>query len=248
MIFAAILVIFFDEYGEKDFGVARISCVIFDLDGTLTRTNTLIFASFNHVAQRFLGTTLSHEQIISLFGPPELGGLKNLLGNGRAEAAMEELCSYYRAHHNEMACLHEGIPDALSLLKQRNVRRALFTGKGVRTTHITLEAFGLLPWFDLVVTGDDVVRHKPHGEGITRILHHFALRPGEVLMVGDSLADLSASREAGVGIAAALWDSYDSERVLAAGPDVVFPSVRAMLEWFKLHIGTNGLSDEHATR
>ena len=71
---------------------ADISCVIFDMDGTLTRTNQLIFASFNHVAEKYLGIRLSPEEIIALFGPPEEGGLSRLLGSAHAPDAMDELC------------------------------------------------------------------------------------------------------------------------------------------------------------
>jgi len=45
--------------------------IIFDIDGTLTSTNELIFASFNHVATKYLNKKLTNEEIISLFGPPE---------------------------------------------------------------------------------------------------------------------------------------------------------------------------------
>jgi len=45
--------------------------IIFDIDGTLTSTNELIFASFNHVASKYLNKKLTNEEIISLFGPPE---------------------------------------------------------------------------------------------------------------------------------------------------------------------------------
>ena len=54
--------------------------VIFDLDGTLARTNDLIFASFNHVSEKYLQKKLSPGEIIALFGPPEDGGLRRLLG------------------------------------------------------------------------------------------------------------------------------------------------------------------------
>ncbi|MEN8191510.1 MAG: HAD hydrolase-like protein, partial [Bacteroidota bacterium] len=29
--------------------------IIFDIDGTLTATNELIFATFNHIAEKYLG-------------------------------------------------------------------------------------------------------------------------------------------------------------------------------------------------
>jgi HAD superfamily hydrolase (TIGR01549 family) len=239
LIFAAFLVIFFWLFTcDKDAEVVRFSCVIFDLDGTLTQTNPLIFASFNHVAQRYLGRTYSPQEIISWFGPTEDVALAQLLGEQTAAEAMDELCRFYSTHHNEMARLHERVIDVLELLQQRNIRLSLFTGKGERTTRITLEAFGLSRFFDIVVTGDDVVHHKPAPEGIQQIMHRCGAGPEEVLMVGDSLADLQASRSAGVPIAAALWDSYDRTRVLAAQPDVVFHSAEEMLDWFHRH--TNG--------
>jgi phosphoglycolate phosphatase-like HAD superfamily hydrolase len=63
----------------------------------------------------------------------------------------------------------------------------------------------------------------------------FSLAPEQVLMVGDSMSDLLASRDAGVRCAAVVWDSYDKQRVLAASADLVFESVIELLEWFRFH-------------
>ena len=214
----------------------RLACVIFDLDGTLTQTNELIYASFNHIARKYLGKTLTQQEIIGLFGPPEEGGLRSLVGEERAAAALDDLCEYYQTNHNALASLHHGIEDVLRYLKSRGVRIALFTGKGKRTTDITLREFRIDHYFDLVVSGSDVVHHKPHHEGIDRVLQTFSLRPSEVLMVGDALSDLKASRGAGVWMASVVWDSYDRERVMQAGSDYLFTEVKEMYAWFRQHI------------
>jgi pyrophosphatase PpaX len=213
-----------------------LACVIFDMDGTLTRTNQLIFASFNHVAEKYLGTRLEHRDIISLFGPPEEGGLATLLGGDRVPEAMDDLCRFYEEHHHEMAGAHAGIPELLHFLKGRGIILGLFTGKGNRTTAITLQALGLKHVFDLVVSGSDVVRHKPDPEGITKVLERFNLPAGRALMVGDAVSDIRASHSAGVRAAAVLWDSLDRERVLNAGPDLVFHTVREMDAWFRISL------------
>jgi HAD superfamily hydrolase (TIGR01549 family) len=215
--------------------VTRFSCVIFDMDGTLTRTNALIFASFNHITQKYLGKTFTPKEIIGFFGPPEEGAIAKLIGAERLDEAMDELCMYYREHHSAMAELHAGISSVLNLLKDRGTRLAVFTGKGSRTANITLEEFGIAGFFDCIVSGNDVVNHKPHHEGIQKILDKYSLAPEEVLMVGDSMSDINASRGAGVKVAAVLWDSYDKERVLAAQADFVFHRVDEMHEWFRLH-------------
>lgn len=211
----------------------RWSCVIFDMDGTLTRTNQLIFESFNHVARRYAGTTLTPAEIISLFGPPEEGGLARVVGRHRVASAMDDLCAYYRANHRRLAQMHGGIDRVLAYLRSRGVLLALFTGKGRRTTAITLDEFGLTGSFDLVVSGTDVENHKPHPEGIARILRGLRVPPSETLMVGDTLADVRAARGAGVAMAAVLWDSFDRERVLGARPEYVFHAVKELEAWFR---------------
>jgi pyrophosphatase PpaX len=214
----------------------RIACVIFDMDGTLTRTNELIFESFNHVAEKYTGKRLSPEEIIALFGPPEEGGLIKVVGAEAAGDAMDELCTYYQCHHSRLASLHPGIDEALQYLKSQGVLIAVFTGKGRRTAEITLEELNIARYFDLVISGSDVVNHKPHHEGITKVIERFSLAPDEVLMVGDALGDVKASRAAGVKVAAVVWDSYDKDRVLQAKADYVFHTVSEMHEWFEKHI------------
>jgi HAD superfamily hydrolase (TIGR01509 family) len=215
---------------------SRFSCFIFDMDGTLTRTNELIFASFNHVAQKYLGKVFTPPEIIALFGPPEEGALRKIFGSDRVPTVMDELCEFYRLHHNALASLHPGVDEILCYLKAHGVKLALFTGKGTRTATITLEAFHLSQFFDLVVSGNDVANHKPHPEGILKVLETFHVRPEEVLMVGDSLTDIKASRAAGVRVASVLWDSYDRERVLQAKAEFVFHTVDEMLAWCRTNI------------
>jgi phosphoglycolate phosphatase-like HAD superfamily hydrolase len=47
---------------------------------------------------------------------------------------------------------------------------------------------------------------------------------------------VTASRAAGVKVAAVLWDTYDRERTLAAKADYVFHQVRELSDWFRSHI------------
>jgi pyrophosphatase PpaX len=210
-----------------------VSCAIFDVDGTLTRTNELIFASFNHVAKKYSGRTYAPAEIVAMFGPPEEGAVISMVGESKLNEAMEDLCRFYRENHGKMAALHEGIEVALQMFREMDVPLAVFTGKGRRTTAITLEALGISEYFDLIVSGSDVVHHKPHPEGIKRVLDHFRVPENEVIMVGDALADIAASRAAGVTSVAVLWDSYDRERVAAAGGDFVFDDVSSFLAWLR---------------
>ncbi len=190
----------------------KLNCVIFDLDGTLTQTNELIFAAFNHVAERYVKRKYSPQQITALFGPPEEAAVEAMVGRDRAEEAMSLMLDYYRDQHDQLARMHSGVQEVLDYLKAQNVRLALFTGKGELTTDITLRKFGLRRYFDLVVTGHDVKNHKPSAEGIRTILATMNVRPEQAVMIGDSVSDVRAAREAGVLIASVVY-SWIREQV-----------------------------------
>jgi len=73
--------------------------IIFDIDGTLTSTNQLIFNSFNFIANKYLNKTFTNVEIISMFGPTEDVILMEWCKD-EFEAARVDYYSYYRSNHN----------------------------------------------------------------------------------------------------------------------------------------------------
>jgi len=215
----------------------KLKCIVFDMDGTLTETGRLIFDSFNHIAERYQQRRYQDDEIIRMFGPPEEVALLHIVGEEKIDEAMDEYLRYYRGHHAERARLHRGMKEVLDLVGSRGCKRAIFTGKGIHTTRITLEELGIADLFDYIVTGNDVTNHKPSSEGIRKILGHFSLEPGEALMIGDAVSDVKAAHEAGVKIGVVLWDSYAKERVLAMQTDYVFRTVNELKQWLEEHLG-----------
>jgi pyrophosphatase PpaX len=209
----------------------HLKCIVFDMDGTLTETNQLIYDSFNHIAQKYAGRTYTIPEITAMFGPPEEEALLAIVRPDQMEGVMKEYLAFYRAHHNQLARLYPGIHEILRTVKKHGKSLALFTGKGIHTTTITLQEFQIGEYFDLVITGNDVVHRKPSAEGLRKIIDHFALRPEDVLMVGDAVSDVKAAHEAGVKIAAVVWDSYAKEKVLKMKTDFTFHNVREFQAW-----------------
>ena len=202
---------------------------IFDIDGTLTSTNQLIFSSFNFIAKKYLNRTFSDAEIISMFGPTEDIILKEWCGNKFAEAR-KEYYAYYSDNH-WMAELYPGIKEILVYLKNKRYPLGIFTGKGREASLITLRKLEVENYFDLIITGDDVKNHKPSAEGILMFKSKFKLEKEKVLMIGDSVSDVKASKEAGIKIASALWDSYGEEKVKTLQSDYYFHSVDELREF-----------------
>jgi HAD superfamily hydrolase (TIGR01549 family) len=200
--------------------------IIFDVDGTLTSTNNLIFESFRFVAKKYLNKKPTNEEIASLFGPPEDVILKEMSEDKFEEIKKDYYDFYYNNHH--LADLYPGIKELLQLIKDGGIHLAIFTGKGRKAAVITLEKLKIINYFDSIITGDDVKKHKPSAEGIIKFINEFNLDKEKVLMIGDSTGDIKASREAGIKVASVLWDSLTKDKVLKLGSDFVFFTVEEL--------------------
>lgn len=211
----------------------HLKCLVFDMDGTLTQTNQLIYDSFNYIAQKYAGRSYSIPEIHAMFGPPEEEALLAIVQPDRMNAVMEDYLEFYQKEHGRLARLFPGIIEILRYTKESGRSLALFTGKGIHTTRITLREFHIEQYFDYVVTGNDVVQRKPSSEGLKNIMNHFHLHPDEVLMIGDAVSDVKAARDAGVRIAAVLWDSYAKDQVLKMKTDLIFHDVQEFHDWLK---------------
>lgn len=208
--------------------------IIFDIDGTLASTHDLIFESFNHVINKYHNKRLTTEEIVALFGPTEDVILKEWMKDDY-EKARKDYFDFYESQHKEMANIFPGLEEVIKLIKNKKIPLGIFTGKGRDTSIITLKAIKLHDYFDLIVTGDDVKKHKPAPEGIIKFLNTFNLKPEKVLMVGDTNTDVIASRNAGIKCALVLWDDFSRNNYSNAKADFIFYSV----EEFKKFIENN---------
>ena len=208
--------------------------IIFDIDGTLTSTNDLIFASFNHISGKYLNKKFTNEEIIDLFGPTEDVIIKDWTGD-EYESARKDYYDFYSDNHH-LADLYPGIKELLELIKSRNILLSIYTGKGRTAAEITLKKLDIFYYFDLIITGDDIKEHKPSAEGILKFVEKFNLHKENVLMIGDAPADIKAARSAGVEVASVIWDSYAKNEVLTFNSDYIFYTVDELTNFISANI------------
>ena len=206
--------------------------IIFDIDGTLTSTNELIFATFRHVVEKHLNKKVTDQEIIALFGPTEDVILKEWL-NENYQEARKDYYHFYESQHHLMADVYPGIIEALMFIKSKKIPLSIYTGKGRDSSIITLQKIGVFDLFDMIVTGDDVEDHKPSPEGIDQFVEKFKLNREKVLMIGDAPADILAARSAGVKIASVVWDAYAREQVMKMESDYLFETVDELMKFLK---------------
>lgn len=95
-------------------------------------------------------------------------------------------------------------PGAAELLRRcaaGGLRVGMVSNVGRRALTGALGRFDFAGWLLPVVSRDEVTYMKPRAEGILRVLSDWRVAAGEVLFVGDSRADVSGARAAGVPVA-----------------------------------------------
>jgi HAD superfamily hydrolase (TIGR01509 family) len=205
--------------------------IIFDVDGTLTSTNQLIYEAFNHITKKFLNKEITPQEVIDLFGPTE----DEIIDRMFPETSYEVKKDYYKFYedNHHLADVYPGMHKILEKLKLKGLLLSIFTGKGRKAAEITLKKLELYDFFDLIISGDEVENHKPSAEGIIKFLDEFHLERKDVLMVGDSPADIKAARAAGVEVASVLWDSYAKDEVLKMKSNYIFHTVEELNNFFE---------------
>ncbi len=203
--------------------------VIFDLDGTLADTLPACYAAFRSACTQLGGPDYTDAQIRELFGPSEEGMVQRAMPD-RWPQALAVLLQEYQRHLARCPGVFPSVASALARLRERRVPLALVTGKGPQTTAMSLAHFGLHAMFDAVETG------SPQGvvkaAAITRVVEAWGVTPGEVIYVGDAVADMHAAAEAGVLGVAAAWAPGAIEAELAATrPHALFTDAAAFEAW-----------------
>jgi phosphoglycolate phosphatase-like HAD superfamily hydrolase len=208
----------------------KIKAVIFDLDGTLGNTLPLCVEAFKRTIEPLANRSLSEEEIIATFGPSEEGTIMALAPD-YYDKGVSEYIHYYKILHQMCPVPFEGIRDLMVALKEKQVHIAMVTGKGRKTTDISLKQFGLSNFFEFIETG--VPSGPIKAESIQIILNLLKdLKKDEIIYVGDSPGDIVASRKVGIPVIAAAWaDTAKPEELKALKPDELFYNISDFSNW-----------------
>lgn len=182
----------------------RLQALIWDMDGTLIDSATVVPDAFIATVQALGGIAYTREQVIELYplGPPAIL-LTHALGRPSTAADLDE---YHRRLRATAAAVqpYPQIASTLALLQGR-LPMAVFTGASSRAAHVLLEAAGLLEHFAAVVAGDQVERQKPHPDGVLLACELLGVPPRRAAYVADAPIDLVAAERAGALPVAAGW-------------------------------------------
>lgn len=205
--------------------------IIFDLDGTLADTLPLCLVSFQDAVEKVAGTRPSKEAVETFWGYSEIGIVKNLCPDNW-QKCFDVFLEIYQEKHSMCCELFDGMTETLEFLKQNSLKVALVTGKGEDSCRITVSELGIKKYFDVIETGSEIGSIKP--ECITRVLTQWGFAPHEVYYVGDSVNDMTDSKQVKVKTVAAAWaKTAHIELLEAQNPDEIFYLTEDFSKWVK---------------
>ena len=190
--------------------------IIFDCDGTLADSLDNALISFQYALAQIGERPRTQEEIYQHFGISADKLLIEICGN---EARGLEAFVHFLDNQRVLAqstCLHTGIQEMMQALEYLNIPLGLVTGRHASDLRILLEPHGLIPYFQIMVADNEVLKPKPDPEGILKAANFMGMSASRTIYIGDSPSDIQAAHAAGAGSVAVLWDAHADEQLLRA--------------------------------
>lgn len=211
----------------------NVSAIFFDLDGTLVDSVPDLTAAVN-VMLRQLGLPAREEaQVRTWVGNGMDNLLHRALTNDMAGQAEPELFARakplykaaYADHISVYSELYPGVREGLAELRDAGFPMACVTNKLVEFALPLLNQLGISHFFATVVGGECIPRPKPAPDALLLCAERLEVPVDRGLMVGDSLNDVGAARNAGCSVVCVPYGYNHGRDIREARPDVVIDSI-----------------------
>jgi HAD superfamily hydrolase (TIGR01509 family) len=183
----------------------RFHAVIFDLDGVLADSEPW----WNQIDAKLLadhGITYRGEHHQHVLGVSYRLAVEFYKNAFHVSASVEELMCRRGEIATEFFANRVGLfPSAkttLGQLREMKLRLALATSSVGKSAYPFLQRTGIKSLFDVIVTGDEVERGKPHPDIYLQTAKQLGIAPEACLVIEDALAGVAAAKAANMPVAA----------------------------------------------
>lgn len=179
--------------------------VVFDLDGTLVDTAVDLMDGLNHVLASEGMEPVDYSDVTTLVGQGARSMIERgfkLRGRPLGEEKLTDLLDIFsRRYLSNMpgeSQPYPGVIEALDRFKAAGFRLAVCTNKLEHFARPLLKGTRLDDYFDAIAGGDTFAMRKPDGDHILKTVMLAGGQASSSVMIGDSVNDILAARNAGI--------------------------------------------------
>ncbi|WP_303905134.1 phosphoglycolate phosphatase [Thiohalomonas denitrificans] len=141
------------------------------------------------------------------------------------EQALPIFMGLYAENTSARSRLYPGVREGLDYLQSKGIALGCVTNKAARFTEPLLRELGIYDCFGIVVSGDTLPQKKPDPAPLRHAADFFKVPEEASLMIGDSMHDVEAARNAGFSVIAVTYGYNHGHDIREANPDAVVDSL-----------------------
>ncbi len=204
---------------------------IFDFDGTLMDTSSVILSTIKATIKEMHLPEKTEEECRSIIGirTDEAGRyLYPNLDISNAEFAKVFRANYERLQKDAKEKPFPGVIETLKSLKEEGHRLAVASSRRLASLNDYLDKLGIKDWFDMIVGADSVTKGKPNPEPVLTILKALDWNAEDTLVVGDADVDIMMGNAAGCNTCAVTYGNGSIASLKAANPNYMIDDFKKL--------------------
>lgn len=177
----------------------QAKALIFDLDGTIANTMPNHFKSWRKAVVPY-GIDFDAALFMQLTGMPRTATIKKLNEMFGTKMNPVIVGKVKEDHFNTLVELTEEIEVVTDVIRKYHtiLPMSIGTGSTKNGAKKTLEVIGIENYFDIVITADDIINHKPHPETFLKCAELMGIEPQYCVVFEDGILGMNAAKEAGM--------------------------------------------------
>lgn len=214
----------FQEKADRKFN--RYRYVLFDLDGTISRSAEGIRASLEYAINQIGAPMPDLSDYTRYIGPPLIDTFINLVGldESRAEIGAHLYRSYYQKRGKFLNTAYEGVDELLDTLHKKGCKLAVCTSKYEPSAREILDILELTPYFDAVcgsnIDGSRKDKRDLIPYAVEALGGDFEKEKNLTVMLGDTFYDTRGAAECGIDFIGVEYGYGDIEAMKREGAEI----------------------------
>ena len=214
----------------------KLSCVLFDLDGTLVDTAPDLVLCLNKALSRHGFTTVTADIIKPFISFGAVAMVNESLNKSVPEALradiLETMLDLYQNNIAEYSAFFKGMSDTLDAIEAQGLKWGVVTNKQERFTNPLMAALKLTDRAACIISGDTTANPKPHVEPMLAACKQAEVKPRECVYIGDASHDIIAGKNAQMKTLAALYGYLkQGDTPETWGADALIESPEQLATW-----------------